>query len=181
MAKRAGEPAGGPDGEGKRWARRKEARPGEIVAAALECFAERGYSGTRLDDVAARAGVTKGTLYLYFANKEELFKAVVRESFLPLLERVTGEIAGKPEDPAERIRRGVTFLAGEVLGSRLSVIPKLVIAEAGNFPELARFYRDEVVARGRAFFSGAIREGVRRGQFRAVDPEHAFYSLIAPV
>src|SRR3954452_16863553 len=126
MAKRAGEP----DGEEKRWTRRKEARPGEIVASALECFAERGFSGTRLDDVAARAGVTKGTLYLYFANKEELFKAVVRESFLPLLERVMGEVAGGPQDPGERIRRGVKFLAGEVLGSRLSVVPKLVIAEA---------------------------------------------------
>src|SRR3954452_9398043 len=126
MAKSAGEPGG----EEKRWARRKEERPGEIVAAALGCFAERGFSGTRLDDVAARAGVTKGTLYLYFANKEELFKAVVRESFLPLLERVTGETAGGPEDPAERLRRGVKFLAGEVLGSRLSVVPKLVIAEA---------------------------------------------------
>src|SRR5450631_587293 len=63
-----------------RWRRRKDARPGEIVAASLACFAERGFAATRLEDVARRAGVTKGTLYLYFPNKEELFKAVVRQA-----------------------------------------------------------------------------------------------------
>ena len=63
-----------------RWERRKEARPAELLAAALELFVEKGYAGTRLDDVAQRAGVSKGTLYLYFENKEDLFKAVVRES-----------------------------------------------------------------------------------------------------
>jgi AcrR family transcriptional regulator len=168
-------------GAEKRWARRKDARPGEIVAAALDCFAERGFTATRLDDVAARAGVTKGTVYLYFQNKEDLFKAVVRESVLPLLERAMGELAVGPEDPRERIRRVVTFLAGELLGSRLSVIPKLVFAEAGNFPVIARFYLDEVVVPVRAFLAGVLREGVDRGQFRPVDPEHAFYSVVAPL
>src|SRR5215831_19897546 len=70
-----------------RWRRRKEDRPGEIIAAALACFAERGFAATRLDDVAHRAGVTKGTLYLYFPNKEELFKAVVAQALVPNLER----------------------------------------------------------------------------------------------
>src|SRR5437868_15475989 len=69
-----------------RWERRKEARPQELLAAALDLFVERGYAATRLDDVAAQAGVSKGTLYLYFTNKEELFKAVVRENVLPVLD-----------------------------------------------------------------------------------------------
>src|SRR5262250_1916785 len=69
----------------RRWSRRKEARPEEITAAALELFVERGFANTRLDDVASRAGVSKGTLYLYFANKVELFKAVVREALVARL------------------------------------------------------------------------------------------------
>jgi len=165
----------------KRWTRRKDARPAEIVAAALDCFAERGFAGTRLDDVARRAGVTKGTVYLYFPNKEELFKAVVRETLLPHLDRVLGGLEGTPEDPRERIRQAFDFLSGKLLGTPLAVIPKLVIAEAGNFPEIARFYLDEVVGPVRAFLADAIHRGVELGHFRAVDPDHAFYTLIAPL
>ena len=165
----------------KRWTRRKDARPAEIVAAALDCFAERGFAGTRLDDVASRAGVTKGTVYLYFANKEELFKAVVRETLLPHLDRVLGDLEGTPEDPRERIRQAFDFLSGKLLGTPLAVIPKLVIAEAGNFPEIARFHLDEVVGPVRAFLAGAIRRGVELGHFRPVEPDHTFYTLVAPL
>jgi AcrR family transcriptional regulator len=165
----------------KRWARRKEARPGELIAAALACFAERGFAATRLDDVAARAGVTKGTVYLYFSNKEGLFKAVVRESLLPNLELAMGGAAAAGGDPAGRIRALVEFMATKVLDSPLGVIPRLIIAEASNFPEIARFYFDEVIRRGRGYVVAAIREGIELGQFRPVDPEHAFFSLVAPV
>ncbi len=168
-------------GSAKRWARLKEARPAEIVAAALDCFAARGFAATRLDDVAARAGVTKGTVYLYFPNKEELFKAVVRQSLLPHLERAMGELARVAEDPAERIRRVLGFFARELLNSPIGVIPKLIITEAGNFPELARFYLHEVINRGRALLAETIRQGVERGRFRPVDPDHAFFSVVAPL
>ncbi len=105
----------------RRWARRKEARPAELTAAALELFVERGYSATRLDDVAARAGVSKGTLYLYFSSKEELFKAVVREGLLPVIERgerLSEEHTGSAGDLIRRLIRnwwesvGRTPLAG---------------------------------------------------------------------
>src|SRR5271165_918305 len=99
----------------KRWARRKEARPAEIVAAALDCFAARGFAATRLDDVAARAGVTKGTVYLYFPNKEELFKAVVRQSLVPILDGFLGHFDKEFDDPAEQIRRGIALFAEHVL------------------------------------------------------------------
>src|SRR6201987_6417241 len=88
--------------QAQRWRRRKEARPGEILSAALSCFAEHGFAATRLDDVAQRAGVTKGTLYLYFPNKEELFKAVVRQALVPNIARSEGMVGGATE-PASLI------------------------------------------------------------------------------
>ena len=130
-----------------RWRRRKEVRPKEILAAALALFAERGFAATRLDDVALCAGITKGTLYLYFPNKEELFEAVVRQALVPNLER--GEaLLDEADAPAalmlERLMRNWAELALSPAGA----IPKIIISEAGNFPELARFYREVVVDRG---------------------------------
>src|SRR5581483_6817786 len=128
-----------------RWRRRKEDRPGEIIAAALACFAERGFAATRLDDVARRAGVTKGTLYLYFPNKEELFKALVRKELLPNIELL--EAAAGPLPATVVIERLLDLWAGHIAPSRVAVLPKLIIAEAGNFPDLAKFYLDEVIHR----------------------------------
>src|SRR5262245_4909325 len=132
----------------------------------LDCFAERGFAGTRLDDVASRAGVTEGTVYLYFPNKEELSKAVVRETLLPHLDQVLGGLEGTPEDPRERIRQAFDFLSGKLFGIPLAVIPKLVVAEARNFPEIAQFFLDEVVGRGRAFlvFRGRAPEAPAPGR-----------------
>jgi AcrR family transcriptional regulator len=163
-----------------RWRRRKGARPGELVEAALDCFAERGFAATRLEDVAARAGVTKATAYLYFRNKEELFKAVVRGFVEPAAERF--EAVAHAPGPVSDLLRGVAGLFLEkVLDSRFSAIPKLVISEASNFPELGRFYLEEVVGRGRRLLAGLLRRGIASGEFREVDVEHAVYCLIAPL
>lgn len=165
----------------RRWSRRKEARPEEITAAALELFSERGYAATRLEDVAARAGVSKGTLYLYFANKEELFKAVLREGFISPLAEMR-ETAQRHEGPTfELIEMLVRGWWQHIGATRLSAIPKLVIAEARNFPELARFYVDEVVRPGRAAITDILRRGIERGEFREVDPEIAGRLLVAPL
>src|SRR5262245_15098410 len=110
-----------------RWRRRKAARPAEILSAALDCFAERGFAATRLDDVAARAGVTKGTLYLYFPGKEELFKALVRQELLPNIERLEAAAAGAGS-AAEMLGRLVAVWAEHVAPSRIAVLPKLMIA-----------------------------------------------------
>src|SRR3954469_2599037 len=128
-----------------RWRRRKEARPAEILAAALDCFAERGFAATRMDDVAARAGVTKGTVYLYFQTKQEMFEALVRSELLPNVERL--EAAAADASATVFLERLLDVWATHVFPSRVSVLPKLMIAEAGNFPELARFYLEEVVHR----------------------------------
>lgn len=161
--------------------RRKEARPREIIRAALETFAEKGFAATRLDDVAVRAGVGKGTLYLYFPSKEELLEAVVREALIPNIaraERLAASHAGSCED---LLRLIAELAARRIARSRLSAIPKLVLAEASNFPDLARFYLEEVISRGLALLGGIVRRGIERGEFRAVDAEHAARLLMAPL
>ncbi|GIZ53257.1 TetR family transcriptional regulator [Noviherbaspirillum aridicola] len=164
-----------------RWERRKDARPQELLAAALDLFVERGFAATRLDDVAARAGVSKGTLYLYFANKEELFKAVVRENVLPALgeaEDTVGSFEGSTAD----LFREIVFGWWDRIGhSKVSGISKLMLAESNNFPEVAEFYRDEVIARADAMIASLLERGIRRGEFRPIDVQHATSVLCAPM
>ena len=163
-----------------RWRRRKEARPDEILAAALESFAARGFAATRLEDVATRAGISKGTLYLYFKGKEDLFEAVVRATLLPNLARIEALAASFDGPSAVLLERLLLTVAG-VVNSQVGAIPKLVIAEAGNFPDLARFYLDEVVRRGLRLIGAILRRGIERGEFRAVDVDHAVFCVIAPM
>jgi AcrR family transcriptional regulator len=165
----------------RRWRRRKEARPAEIVEAALEVFAERGFSAARIDDVAARAGISKGTLYLYFASKEELFKAVVRQALLPNLARVERLLRTHPGPAAARIELMIGQIGALLQGTRIGAIPKLVIAEAGNFPELARFYHQEVIQRGLGLLGAEVERGIARGEFRPIDAGDGARLLIAPV
>jgi len=164
-----------------KWERRKEARPQELLAAALNLFVERGFAATRLDDVAKAAGVSKGTLYLYFSSKEDLFKAVVRENIVPLLGEAEGMITAF-EGNTESLFRELTLSwwrnAGE---TKLSGLPKLMMGEAGNFPELARFYQDEVIARGEALLATVLARGMQRGEIRNIDLEIDTRLLIAPV
>ena len=164
-----------------RWARRKHARPEEITAAALELFVERGYAGTRLEDVAASAGISKGTLYLYFANKEELFKAVVREGLVLPIAEMRG-LVDQFEGSTLELLRMMLFGWWERIGaSRIGGIPKLVISEAGNFPELARFYLAEVVEPAQAATVAIVERGIARGEFRAVNADVVARLIAAPM
>lgn len=160
-----------------RWRRRKHARPSEIAAAALEVFAERGFSAARLEDVAARAGVSKGTVYLYFASKEELLKSVVRESLLPNLAEAERMAQGFSGTTPELLARLLTRIGGVIAGTKIGAIPKIIISESGNFPELARFYLREVIHRGFRLFGAVLERGVARGEFRAVDVPNALRVL----
>ena len=164
-----------------RWARRKHARPEEITAAALESFVESGYAGTRLEDVAARAGVSKGTLYLYFANKEEWFKAVVREGLVSPIAEIRGVIDHFEGSTFELLRKMLFGWWERVGATRVSGIPKLIFAEAGNFPELARFYVAEVVNPGHEVIAAIVRRGIARGEFRVIDPDYAAQMIAAPM
>ena len=164
-----------------RWTRRKEARPQELLAAALDLFVDRGFAATRLDDGAAQAGVSKGTLYLYFANKEDLFKAVVREHVLPAIGESEALLAGFEGSSTELLK---AILSGwwERFGmTKLSGITKLMMAESGNFPEVARFYHDEVIQRWNAVITRAVERGMASGEFRAMDVEYTVQVVIAPI
>jgi AcrR family transcriptional regulator len=165
---------------GSRWRRRSNARPAEIIAAALACFTERGFAATRLDDVAARAGITKGTLYLYFRSKEELFKAVVRQQLIPNIERAEAIAEQSAASGLALLRQLLTAMSG-ILDSPLGAIPKLVMTEAGNFPDLARFYLEEVVDRGRAVVWRVLERCIASGEIRPVDTESAVMCIAAPL
>jgi AcrR family transcriptional regulator len=164
-----------------RWERRKDARPQELLAAALDVFVERGFAATRLDDVAKLAGVSKGTLYLYFCSKEELFKAVVRESMVPMIGEAEGMIDQFSGTSEELFRLIMTTWWEKIGNTNLSGISKLMMAEAGNFPELARFYQEEVIDRGEKLVTTMLSRGIARGEVRALDLEIAPRILIAPM
>ncbi len=164
-----------------RWQRRKEARPGEILEAALEQFVEKGYAATKLEDVAQRAGVTKGTMYLYFESKGALFKAVVLANVVPAIERAEHLIAEFQGSSRDLLVQYVRGWMDTVYNTALSGLPKLLISEAANFPEMARFYHTEVVDRSQRLLCGIIQRGIESGEFRGVDPDYAARILRAPL
>ncbi|MBY0573884.1 MAG: TetR/AcrR family transcriptional regulator [Undibacterium sp.] len=164
-----------------RWERRKDARPQELLDAALDHFVARGFAATRLDDVARSAGVSKGTLYLYFCSKEELFKAVVRESIVPLIGEAEVQMAQFEGSTEDLFRLLITTWWNSVGESKLSGFPKLMMAEAGNFPELGQFYQEEVVDRGENLVRSLLKRGVARGEIAEMDMDIAPKILIAPI
>ncbi len=164
-----------------RWERRKDARPGELASAALELFVERGFAATRLDDVAKRAGVSKGTLYLYFDSKDDLFKAVIREGIVSRIVEFEDRMRAYQGSSADLMRLLVKTWWQKIGATKLAGITKLMMSEAGNFPELARFYHDEVIVRGMALFTAAIQRGIDSGEFRPIELEHTPHICAAPV
>lgn len=164
-----------------RWERRKDARPGELATAALELFIERGFSATRLDDVAKRAGVSKGTLYLYFDSKEALFKSVIEEGIVSRIEDYEVFMRAYQGTSAELLRDLVFSWWSQIGATKLGGITKLMMSEAGNFPALAKFYHDDVITRGMGLFVYVIERGVASGEFRAVPMEYVPRICAAPV
>lgn len=161
--------------------RRSEARPGELVEAALALFSERGFAATRLEDVAARAGVSKGTVYLYFDSKEQLFEAVVRQAMSPNIERIEALVESSDGETEEVIRLVIGSIGGAVVRGQMPGIIKLVVAESGNFPSIARLYVDAVIERAIPLFRRILERGMARGEVRRVDPSAAWPLFIAPV
>ena len=161
--------------------RRKDERPSELVAAALDLFVERGFAATRLDDVAARAGVSKGTLYLYFESKEALFKAVIEEAIVPLLASAEDVIANDQGTSIDLLRRLLNGWWEQIGATRLAGVPKLIIAEARNFPAVAQYYHDAVIVRGRGLLRTLLQRGIERGEFRRLDLETAIDVIYAPL
>lgn len=161
--------------------RRKEARPGELLDAALALFVEKGFAATRVEEVAARAGVSKGTLFLYFPSKEELFKAVVRETIAGRFGEWNDELDAFQGESADLLRYTMNAWWERIGMTQTSGITKLVMSEAGTFPEIASFYQHEVIDPGRALLKRVLQRGIDRGDFRPMDLDSAVYSLIAPM
>jgi AcrR family transcriptional regulator len=164
-----------------RWERRKESRPGELLAAALDSFVEYGFAATRLEDVAAKAGVSKGTLYLYFKNKEELFKAVLKESVVPLIEEFADEAKTSTLSNDDLIRYFFNQWWVRFGSTKLAGICKLMTAEAGNFPELALFFQQEVIEKNNHLLLGLVHKGVADGDYAAKNYEVAVHIWMAPM
>ncbi|MBC5784345.1 TetR/AcrR family transcriptional regulator [Ramlibacter sp. USB13] len=161
--------------------RRKEARPGELLDAALDLFVEKGFAATRSEEVAARAGVSKGTLFLYFPTKEELFKAVVRENMSGRFAEWQEEFMKFEGSTADMARHFMRVWWERIGATRASGITKLMISEARNFPELAAFYQQEVIRPGTDLVRRILQRGIARGEFRPVDVEYAVFGVVAPM
>ncbi|RJF98634.1 TetR/AcrR family transcriptional regulator [Noviherbaspirillum saxi] len=163
--------------------RRRRARTsnGELLLAALRVFSKHGYVATRMDDIAAMAGISKGALYLHFLNKEELFKAVVRENagFNPA--EIETLVERSEVDCQQLLRIVLHEISERLCRTPLSDIARLVVAEAGNFPELLRFYYEEVVVPIEAIVTRVLLRGVDRGEFRIHDVAHGASIIVAPM
>ena len=164
-----------------RYQRRKEDRPQEITEAAFAAFAENGYAATRVEEVAQRAGVSKGLLYLYFKTKEELFKAVVRSVVIPRVDALEQQLEQSDMSAEAFIRGPVLEFMRRVPGSPVSGVIRLMIAEAPRHPDLVEFYWDNVASRGLGALGRLLEYGVRNGEFRRTAVNDLPQLLLAPV
>lgn len=161
--------------------RRKDARPGELLAAALDLFVEKGFAATRVEEIAQRAGVSKGTLFLYFPSKDDLFKAVVRENISVRFAEWDEEI-NRFTGPTSDMLRECLFGWWDRIGStKASGISKLMMSEAKNFPELADFYQREVIQPGNALIERILQRGIARGEFRPINVPCGVFLVLAPL
>jgi AcrR family transcriptional regulator len=152
-----------------RWRRRPTERPTEILEAALAVFAERGLSGARMEDIAAQAGISKGTLYLYFSGKEELFQEAIREKVARVLEGLAS--AAPPGEPVLRLTRFIEAYWAHLRRPQFANLYRLIMAELHQFPHLVRFYADEASGHTIGLLAEIIEDGVRAGQLRSDDPQ----------
>jgi AcrR family transcriptional regulator len=153
-------------------------RPKEILEAALDLFVEKGFAGTRLDDVAERAGLSKAAIYLYFEDKTALFLGVVRLAVISNFSMVEAMLAAHRGPVGELIPRILEFMASRIEQTPIASIAKVVVSESRAFPEIGQFYLKEVIGRGLPLFEKLIAKGVEQGEFRKVDPALTVRSLV---
>ena len=164
-----------------RWQRRADDRPREICAAALEVFAEKGFAAAKLDEIARQAGVSKGTLYLYFKDKEELFRAVVRSAISPNIALLSQSLDAADLPFAALFPMLIERFAAMTRQVPIGAVAKMVIGESRNFPELAKVWHDEVVAKGLDTVTELVTRAQERGELKPVDPRLVGFSLMGPM
>jgi len=161
--------------------RRKQERPQEITEAAFQAFAEKGYAATRVEEVAKRAGVSKGLLYLYFKTKEELFKAVIRGVVIRRVDALIAAVEATELSSEDFARGPLLEFMKTVPGSPIAIVIRLLISEGHRHPDLVEYYWDNVVSKGLAAISGFVERGVERGEFRATAVSELPQLFLAPV
>ncbi len=161
--------------------RRKEARPQELLVAALALFVEKGFAATRIEEVADRAGVSKGTLYLYYPSKEELLKAVIREQLAHQIQAGAEEVRLHTGSHADLLRTLLSSWWLRVFHSPAAGVFKLIVTEVRSFPDIADYYVREVIEPGSQLIGGVLQRGIADREFRAVDVEAAVHSLLLPM
>lgn len=161
--------------------RRKDARPRELLDAALDLFVEKGFAATKVDEVARRAGVSKGTLFLYFASKEELFKAVVRQNISGRFSEWNAEFDAFEGSTPDMLRQSLAVWWTRLGNTKASGITKLMLSEADNFPELAAFFQHEVIQPTHARLRRILERGVTRGEFAPMDMKYGVYTVLTPM
>jgi AcrR family transcriptional regulator len=161
--------------------RRPQARPAEILSAALDLFAEKGFAATRMEDVASRAGLSKAAIYLYFPDKVALLKALVSDVAGSTLVQAAGLIQQHTGPVSPVIRQMIVFMAARLRDTRLPELMKVVISESRAHPEVGQLYLENVIAKGLPLFEGLIRRGIETGEFRAIDPALAVKALVGPM
>ncbi len=149
----------------------KEAKRTALIEAALRVFSRVGFAAAKMDDVADEAGVSKGTVYLYFESKEQLFEEVVKVTMVPLLDEGVASLVEPDKSATDRLKQHLKFFYSKILDSDRRNIMRLIMAEGPNFPHLAEFYHANVLSRGQALIQAIIEDGVARGEFRAM-PKH---------
>ncbi|MEW5686674.1 MAG: helix-turn-helix domain-containing protein [Pseudomonadota bacterium] len=169
------------DAGAPKFRRRKADRPAEIVAAALEVFAEKGFAAARLDEIARRAGVSKGAVYLYFETKDDVFRAVVSQAIAPNVGVVKAMAAAHPGPLADLLRNVVSHVAGVIETTPIGGVLKMVVGEARNFPEIARVWHDELVSQALGAVTAAIAAAQARGEVKPGDPRAYAVQLISPM
>lgn len=164
-----------------KYQRRKEDRPREIADAAFKMFAEKGYAATRIDDVAKRAGVSKGLTYLYYKTKEDLFKAVVKNVVVRRVDSLIGNVESTELSSEEFLRGPLLDFMKKVPGSPIAIVIRLLISEGPRHPDLVNYYYENVVARGLGAIRQFVARGVERGEFRREALDHQPHLFLAPM
>jgi AcrR family transcriptional regulator len=164
-----------------RWRRRSDARPEEILDAALAEFNAKGFDAARMEDIAKRAGLSKAGVYLYFPSKEAVLKALIEARVAPIATLARASFLAGLSDPTATLKQVGAMLAQRLSQPEVFAVPRLVLGLAGRYPELADFYREHVAGVARAALENLIAEGIRKGQFRDVDPALATRALIGAV
>lgn len=164
------------------WQRRKKSRPNEIIEAAFVLFTEKGFAATSMDEIAHKAGISKGSIYNYFKSKEAIFEAVVTNDIVPILDQIRDAVAKNQQDTSAHLLncliQGLITFSQE---SHLEMIPKLIVSESGNFPDLAKDYIEKIFKPLRGIIETVIQKGVDKKEFINCDPRTTAHLLLAPI